>query len=337
MIALHQVRAVTLTGFVEVASFVGIDPFALLRQANISPGDIHDAEFRLPASAVSQLLEDSASLSGCQSFGLLMAECRTFESLGPIALLLQHLGSAREVFEKTGEYRRQLNDIVNVSMTDVGETTLVEVGVLPQFVGPQVSDLTVAMTQHVGSGASRGQWKPIAVHFRHEAPDDLKIFKRFFSAPVQFGSTFDGFECDTKELDRRWPWESKAMAQNAVRLLQQTEAEESERAVSDQVFRSIALLLPTGRASLEQVAAAVGGSPRALQRMLDKEDTTFGDLLNEARRQLATRYLSNPVQAISSVAEWTGYSSNSSFTRWFVGEFGVSPSEWRETSIVSAA
>lgn len=337
MIALHQVRAVTLTGFVEVASFVGLDPFALLRQAHISPSDLSDPEFRLSAATVTQLLEDSASLSGCQSFGLLMAECRTFESLGPIALLLQHLGCAREVFERTAAHRRQLNDIVNLSMTECGETTLVEIGVLPQFVGQQVIDLTVAMTQHAVSGASRGLWKPRAIHFRHQAPDELRIFKRFFSAPLQFDSTFDGFECDKKELDRRWPWESKVMAQNAARLLERTEVGEPDSPFSDQVFRSIALLLPMGRASLEHVAGALGSSPRAVQRMLEKEGTTFGELMTKARRELATRYLSNPAQTISSVAEWTGYSSNSSFTRWFVGEFGLSPSEWRESPIVSAA
>src|SRR5262245_57037438 len=91
-----RVRAVTLTSYIEVARFVGLDPYAMLMEKRINPQQLADPELRLSAAAVISLLEDSASLSGCMEFGILMAKCRSFASLGPLSLLLQHLPSPKE-------------------------------------------------------------------------------------------------------------------------------------------------------------------------------------------------------------------------------------------------
>jgi AraC-like DNA-binding protein len=48
------------------------------------------------------------------------------------------------------------------------------------------------------------------------------------------------------------------------------------------------------------------------------------------RRELTERYLANASYSLTRVAEMLGYWQLSSFTRWFVSEFGVSPSLWRD-------
>ena len=123
------------------------------------------------------------------------------------------------------------------------------------------------------------------------------------------------------------------MAKNAIRLLDHANVRQHESTINEQVTRAIALLLPVGRATLEEISARFDISTRAMQRVLEKEGTSFGELLTKARRELATRYLGNRSQRISSVAELIGYSSTSSFTRWFDGEFGVSPTNWRNSLI----
>ena len=47
------------------------------------------------------------------------------------------------------------------------------------------------------------------------------------------------------------------------------------------------------------------------------------------RRELATAYLASSTHPITTVAELLGYSSPSSFTRWFAGSFGIPPQLWR--------
>ena len=332
MIALHQVRTVALTGYFEVTRFLGLDPYALLAEAGLSPSLLDDPETRVPGHQVVRLLEETDRRSACSSFGLLMAECRTFESLGPITLLLEHLGSVRETLELTSRYRRHFNDIVDVHVED-GDPALIQVGILPQFASRPVIEMTVALAQTMLAGASRRTWRPSVVHFRHSAPSDTSLYRRFFPAPVQFESSFDGFECPRMELDAPWPWARKTMTDHAEKLLQMVEISPEDSLMSDSVMRALALMLPSGRATLPAISTALGSNSRSLQRALEREGTTFVELLNKGRRELALRYLSNGSQSVTSVAELTGYSSISAFGRWFGSEFGVSPREWRERQL----
>jgi AraC-like DNA-binding protein len=332
MVALHQVRAVALTGYIEVARFVGLDPYALLLHAGLNPTMLEDPEVRLPGHQVLQLLTESARRSGCEAFGMLMAECRTFESLGPISLLLEHLGSAREALEVTNHYRRHLNDVFEIQIQD-GDPALVKFSILPQFASRPTVDLLVAGAQIMLAGASRQTWRPSVVHFKHSAPSDVSLYRRFFPAPLQFSSSFDGFECETAVLDAPWPWARESMVQHAEKLLQMVDIRPPDAPISDRVARMLALMLPSGRATLANVATALGTNARALQRTLEREGTTFGDLLNKDRRELAQRYLVNQSQSVTAVAELTGYSSTSAFGRWFSSEFGMAPREWRELHI----
>src|SRR4051794_26812545 len=108
----REVRAASLTGFIEVSYFVGLDPFELLRQANISPRFLDDPENRHAARPVNKLIEDAAAQSDCEHFGLLMSECRSFASLGPLSLLLEHLPTIGDVLDAVNDYRHLMTDVV---------------------------------------------------------------------------------------------------------------------------------------------------------------------------------------------------------------------------------
>jgi AraC-like DNA-binding protein len=95
------------------------------------------------------------------------------------------------------------------------------------------------------------------------------------------------------------------------------------------VHKSIYMLLPLGKASNEQIAQMLGFNLRTLQRRLAEEKTSLAALVNGVRRDLAVRYLANLGQRLTQIAEMLGYAQLSSFTRWFIGEFRVSPMRWR--------
>ena len=88
---MQLMRAANLDGYIEVANSVGLDGVRMLRQAGIALETLNDPEKRVPAAAVVRLVQRSAEESGCESFGLLIAETRSFASLGPLSLLLERL------------------------------------------------------------------------------------------------------------------------------------------------------------------------------------------------------------------------------------------------------
>ncbi len=326
---MHQVRAVTLSGYVEVANFVGLDGRRMLREAGIALEALEDPENRLPAGPVIQLLERSAERSGCESFGLLMAEARSFASLGPLSLLLERLPNVREIVCAGISFQRHLNDVVTISMEDVGDTCVVRIDVEPGLWGVQVIDNSVAMAYRVLTHASGNRWQPACIHVMRPAPEDMSAWRRFYTVGIEFEAGFNGLSASCASMQIANPLADEVMARHARRLLNLVPLDREPGPASDRVRRVITLLLPGGRATLTQAAAQLGVSPRSLQRQLGEEGHQFADLLDTVRRELAAAYLAGSNRPVTSIAGLLGYASPSSFTRWFAGQFGVSPQAWR--------
>ena len=98
-----------------------------------------------------------------------------------------------------------------------------------------------------------------------------------------------------------------------------------------EVRKAIYLMLPAGRATIEQIAAGMGVNLRTLQRHLEEAGVTFSGLLDEVRGELVLRYLEDRELPLALIAELLGYRMPSSFTRWFRAPFGMAPVAWRRT------
>ena len=85
-------------------------------------------------------------------------------------------------------------------------------------------------------------------------------------------------------------------------------------------------------ASLEDVARQLAMAPRSLRRRLEEEGTSFRNLVDAERGQLAGQLLENTDMKLEEMALQLGYGDTASFTRAFRRWFGQSPSEYRKAS-----
>jgi AraC-like DNA-binding protein len=323
-----QVRAVSLSNYVDVAKSCGVDGGALLRSRGIRTQDLRDPEFRLAARPVVDLLDETALVAGVDSFGLQLARSRTFSSLGPLSLLLQHLPNLRSVIEVMAAASHTISDVLLIELQDDGEVATVRFDLHPEVFGVQALDLQLALAYITLVGASQGQWHPETVCLMHSRPLDHSSFQRCFRAPLQFDCHYSGFVCATRSLDRPLPLSDITLAAHARKLLASFQRT-PPIGISERVRQAITLLLPQGRATLEVVAHNLHLHPRALQRQLAIENHSFGALLNDVRRELARTYLANSARSLTEVATDLGYAKQSALSRWFAAEFGSSPSAWR--------
>lgn len=324
-----RVRASALTNYIEVARFVGLDPFAMLKRARINPAILTDPDDPVAADVIGRLLEASARESGCESFGLLMAESRSVASLGAVGLLVKYQGTAREVIEAIVRYQALMGGALILSMEDEGAISTIRIDIETEVGGHQGLDLLMGFVCRIVSAAVSGRWRPESVHFVYAAPADLSIHRRVFQCPPVFESGFNGICCPTAWLDAPNPDAESTMARHARRYLDALVPEPADGSAAARARRSLYLLLPAGRATVEQVAENLGLHPRALQRLLGKEGKSFATVLGEVRRELALRYLASSAHNMTAVAEMTGYATPSAFTRWFTAEFGMAPAAWR--------
>ncbi|RJG27175.1 AraC family transcriptional regulator [Massilia cavernae] len=324
------VRAGVLTNFLEVAQHLGLNPQAELARVGLSKKMLQDPDQSIPAGAAVQLLENAAADSGCATFGLRMAESRQFSDLGAVALLLTHQSTLRDALQVTVQYRHLLNRALAIYIEEVGDLVIIREEVVTDTPLPcrQATELAIGVMARLCASVLGPAWRPLSVNFTHGAPEDSRVHRRVFGCQVNFGAEFNGIACPAAAFDAPNPNADPAMARYARRFIDSLQAP-GEASVVFEVRKAIYLLLPMGRATIEQIAQALGINVRTLQRRLEDSDANFSDLVNEVRRDLVQRYMNNPIHSLGRIGELLGYSLPSSFTRWFTAQFGTTPAVWR--------
>jgi len=182
---------------------------------NVSP---QTPDLRLPTEMVVALLEDSAARSGCDTFGLEMAESWRMSDFGAISLLLTHQRTLRDAITATIRYRHLLNDTVALSLEDDGSLVILR----EELVGAaaarsrQAIELALGVVFRMFRALLGPQWNPRNVQFTHAAPAELAVHRRVFGPRVVFGGEFNGIVCEAADVDRPNPSADPAMAGHAV-------------------------------------------------------------------------------------------------------------------------
>lgn len=325
---LDHVRVAALTGYLETMSALGGDARPLLKEQGLAPDLLINPEQLIPARSAIRLLERSAEVTGCITFGLRMAENRTLANLGATSLLIAHQPTLRKSLETLREFRTRINSTLVLQFEEIGDEVILREDFYLSRPEParQSSDLALGVLAKLCASAVGESWKPRAVCFSHDVPPlaEQPIYARVFGCRPQFDSEFNGVVLSSRDLDRPNAKADDQLAHHARQLLEQV-MNPVERTRTEEVEQLIKLLLPSGRASVQICAASMGMTVRTLQRALDAEGESFTSLLNRARMQLATQYLANPRMRITDIADMLGYSSIGAFSRWHSHVFGAPP------------
>lgn len=330
------VRVAALSGYFEVMAVLGADPRPLLREQGLSADLLREPEQPIAAPAIIRLLERSAAVTGCETLGLRMAEGRTLAHLGATSLLIAHQPSLRLSIEALCEFRARVNSTLVLDYQAVGDEVVLRESFSLARPEPwrQALDLALGVLAKICSAALGEGWNPRAVCFSRAAPPraELAIYHRLFGCRPLFDSAFDGIVVAAADFDRINPRADRQLAHHARQLL--AAGGPAARTRADEVEALIAMLLPSGRASVQVCAASMGQTVRSLQRALDAEGASFSLLLNRVRARQATQLLAHSGLRITDIADLLGYGSVGAFSRWHAKEFGVPPRRARGKGLV---
>lgn len=320
------VRAACLTHYGDVARSAGLDPAAMLREAGLD-SDVESTPDRLiPVERVGRLLNASAALSGQEAFGLAMAESRRLSNLGPVGLLMRDQPTLRDSLLVLMRYQARLNGALSLRMEEqAGLVVLREdlrAGRARQPVRQRI-ELALGVMVHLLRQFLGAQWQPRRVCFEHAAPRELAVHRRLLGDRIDFGAELNAIVLLSAELDAPNLTADPAMARYAQELLD-TARPVPPQSLADDVRRLVVQLLPGGRCGIVQVCGHLGLPVRTVQRALADQGQSFTSLLDDARRELAQRYVMDGERPLTDVALLLGFSSPSAFSRWHQAQFGRS-------------
>ncbi|MER5391318.1 AraC family transcriptional regulator [Saccharopolyspora sp. NPDC002686] len=323
-------RYAALNSYIEVSQAVGLEPARLLRGAGLDPASLALQDRWVPAGAVARLLELSAVESGQQDFGLLLAERRRFANLGPLSLVIREEPDVRSALTVLIRHEHMYNEALRMRMSVLNGLATIRVGFEfgEQTETRQATELALGTLHRLLLGFLGSLWQPLAVCFTHHAPADPGTHRRLFGSAVKFEQEFNGVTFYADDLDAPNKMSDPLMRNYAYQILDTLEPPR-ESTVLNRVRELIELLLPTGRCSVEQVARSLGVDRRTIHRQLSDEGETFSSILNATRTELAENLVATHRYTLTEIADLLSFSSPGNFSRWFRGQFGCSPSQWR--------
>lgn len=324
------IRSASLSGYVELATRVGLNPQAMMREAGLSPRCLDDPETPISVTAVRELLETSARVAKVEDFGLQLARGRRLANLGPLSIVLREEPTARQALDTMSRYLRLLNASLITRIEDHDDVVIIREEILTDGATSvrQSMELAVGVMYRILGELLGTQWRPRRVCFSHRPPGDLASHRAMFGPNIEFNGSFNGIVCAARDLAARLPTADTGMAPYARRFLEQA-LSSSRTNTMDAARQLVAALLPGGRCTADQVAQHLGMDRRTLHRHLKADAMTFTSLTQAVRRELALRQIRDSDRPLVELAELLGFSGPSALAFWFRRQFGCTVSQWR--------
>jgi len=131
-------------------------------------------------------------------------------------------------------------------------------------------------------------------------------------------------------VDKILPSGNKDLAEFSDQAMTQYLSGKGSDSLVSKVVKIIVEHLPSGNATIDNVASELFFSTRKLQRLLQEEGTSFITLLNETRKDIAQQYVRDKTMDLTEISFLLGFSEQSTFSRSFKRWTGKSPSSYRK-------
>ncbi len=178
-----------------------------------------------------------------------------------------------------------------------------------------------------------GGVKPVRAWFSHARPERLdreRLSAALFTSEVTWDEPTNGFAFPSSVLDH--PVQGGDAALYAFLEEHAVEALASRPRADDLIDKLRHLIrdaLKQGEPNVERLATRLNMSGRTLQRRLSDLKSSFQEVLDAVRFDLARAYLKDARLDVSQVAYLLGYSELRAFDRAFRRWADKSPTEWR--------
>ncbi len=192
------------------------------------------------------------------------------------------------------------------------------------------NEATIASAVAISQQVTTDPLTPLAICFRHAAPETTEFHEAHFGCPIHFGTDRDAILVDPAALlvPNRQGDETIAKFFD-THLEAELEKVTDDSSLDQRVRIQISQSLSEGIPKISDIAGRLGMSGRTLQRRLADRGYSFQDLVDQSRRQLAERLLSETRYPLAEISFLTGFSEQSAFNRAFKRWAGQTPRSFR--------
>lgn len=310
----------------------GADADVLVRAVGLDPDQLRDPDGRIPIRYIQALWHEVVTATGDPGIALKMGEMINPVAVGVLAYVMMHCPTLGKAFEKLCQYQ----DIVCEGIRTVGRRENARYTLSLEIISPDIiypayavnSELSIylsAIRAMTGLHITAQE-----IRFSYPRPLDISEHERVFApAKLVFDAdetvmVLDAALLDTPVLNTS-PSLFALFDQHADDLLRRLQTP----TLGARVRAEIVALMKGEEPTLASVADRLAMGVRTLQLHLKDEGTTYQQLLDEIRKELAVKHLREPNLSTTDIAYLLGFAEPSVFFRSFKKWTGQTPGAYR--------
>jgi AraC-like DNA-binding protein len=328
--------AVTLPGswalaLIELLTEKGFSLQQIIVDSIIDVKELSKKDARISYQQFHQLEQNALSLTGDAGLGLELGARSRISHFGMLGYAVVSAKNISRAIELGSRYFSLFNTVIDFKynleapQASTEAFSRIALGSMERF----AFELAISCIYTIGRFLVEKPIAPDHISFTFSEPEYADDYYRFFGCPILFEAPANAIFYDSKYLASPLKLADSEVTevcqQQCERWLQGTAEEEK---LITEVRREI-LRNPGTFPSIGTVSTSLNTSPRTLSRRLAGNACSYGQLLNESRRDIAIDYLRDTQLSVEDIAELVDYSDAANFRKAFKKWTGRRPIDYR--------
>ena len=311
---------------------LGYNTALILDHTGIHPEALKDDAQRFTYRQRINLIENILNLESTPGFWLdhpQQSEIKDYGLLGYAMMSCENLEQAVHIAVK---YHRMAGAMYSLQFVTEGDDAVLRLdhlmagGLVGEYL---VEELFIGMPLLISQLLGQPS-QPKEIRLSYLPPSYASRYEDVFNCPIYFGMPFCEYRFPAtlldNELSKADPNIARICEESCRNLLNQMEIEQG---LVSQICH-ILLSQPGNFPSLDVIADRLHIGTRTLRRRLQQLGTSYQQILDDVRHELATEYLLNTDLAVHEVSDLLGFSESTNFRRAYLKWSGESPYQCRK-------
>ncbi len=326
------VSATWMRGVMEALAASGLDVDAVCQSAGIDRAALVAGTERCPTEKLSALWDEAARRSRNPAIGLAGSQGNNPAGFDVVGYAMMSSATLLDGLERLRRYLRLVADDHALHIRRVGTSIrlTVEIAGGGRPVPPARYDSIFLTLLNFARWMTGRPLTFERLELSHAAPKNQRPYQAAFGCPVLFGVRENSMIFSAADLTAPLPTANPLLIEMLDNLAGEKLRQLDDAGVRQQVVALIRRQLPDGEPGRNTVAQALHISERTLQRQLREEGTSFAQLLEVTRRELAEQYLAQAHLSLGEVTYLLGFAEPSIFTRACKRWFQAAPGQVRQ-------
>ncbi|MFN7116784.1 MAG: AraC family transcriptional regulator, partial [Saprospiraceae bacterium] len=316
----------------------GADLKLLCAELGVLPEQLEQTDAKANLEQCVKVWEVAVRHTGDAFLGLHLGEASSPALAGMVGYLMESSPDLQTAFQNVQQFNKLITNATEFSLDIRGEEFCYYIEpvhawrLLSEDAARHLVEHSISGSIHIAKMLTGKTIYPVRVLLRTARPKDTQEYLRVLKCEPLFDQAQNCIVYRLRDMQLPVIGHNPVLNRFFKALLEQEIAKiHQQESFSQEVRRAILQRFDQSLPQLADIVEYLHVSPRTLQRKLQEEGTSFQQIFDAVKLELATGMLQNPTLTVNEIAYKLGYAEPSVFRRAFKKWTGTSPKEYTKS------